>query len=548
MTILSAGDIAIVSFNADGDDKFSFVTLTTIEAGTQVNFTDSGWQSNGGFRSNEGTLTWQANSDIAAGTVIMVNPNVGMSSHGDLTKSGSFNLSGSGDALLVYQGAASDPTFIYAATQYKDGWSDATNANTSALPTGLVEGETAIAMSHKDNLAYSGSSQGSQADLLAAISDSSLWSGDNKIEQTYLGDDFIVLDTDPTDPTDPTITLISTVQGVGEQGYAPYNGQVVTIEAIVTSFTPDKKGFYLQEEATDSDGNVQTSEGLFVYFADTNPGITAANIGDTVQVQGTIGDYQGNTQMSYVQQFTVTKDGDIADLPAPVEVQLPLPSDVDLESLENMLVTFSSASSADEGGSLVVTDTYNLGRYGQLTLTSDEVQVQFTEINTPDAGGYADYLASLKADQIILDDNSGSQNPESVYGRNGEPLSASNPLRAGDSVDSVTGVLDQFIDSRAGKHETSFRIQPTETVSFSGEARPTAESAHDQIGEAEITVASVNVLNFFTTFGRDNFTTPMGNSIQGRGADDSEEYDRQLAKLVSMFEGLDADVVGLMEI
>lgn len=552
MTTLSAGDIALVSFNADSDDQFQFVVLVDIAAGTQVNFTDNGWQDSGEFRKNEGKITWQSQEAIAAGTVVAINPTLGTTSNGSISKSGSLNISGSGDAIIAYQGEDTNPHLLFALNQDRNGWSNATDSNTTALPTGLIDGESALTLPHQDNLVYVGITSGSKTEILAAITDSTNWSGENKVVQTFSQSRFTLSDSsnpvdpvDPTDPTEPSITLISTIQGEGENGYVPYSGQVVTIEAIVTSFTPDKNGFYLQEEVTDSDGNIHTSEGMFVYFADTNPGISATNIGDTVQVQGTIGDYQGNTQMSYVQQFTVTKDGDIADVPEPIKVQLPLPNAVDLESLENMLVTFSSAN--DEG-SLVVTDTYNLGRYGQLTLTSDELQVQFTEINTPDADGYAAYLKALKNDQIILDDNSGKQNPDSLYGRGGEPLSADNPLRAGDSVESVTGVLDQFIDARAGQHETSYRIQPTEQVNFTGEARPTAELLHNQIGEAEITVASANVLNFFTTCGRDTFQTPMGNTMQGRGADNADEYSRQLDKLVSMLSGLDADVVGLMEI
>ncbi len=49
------------------------------------------------------------------------------------------------------------------------------------------------------------------------------------------------------------------------------------------------------------------------------------------------------------------------------------------------------------------------------------------------------------------------------------------------------------------------------------------------------TVASFNVLNYFTTLG-------------SRGADDAEEFDRQEAKIVAALTALDADVVGLIEI
>ena len=49
------------------------------------------------------------------------------------------------------------------------------------------------------------------------------------------------------------------------------------------------------------------------------------------------------------------------------------------------------------------------------------------------------------------------------------------------------------------------------------------------------TVASFNVLNYFTTLGR-------------RGANDQEEFDRQEAKIVARIAEIDADIVGLIEI
>jgi hypothetical protein len=54
----------------------------------------------------------------------------------------------SGDQILVDQGENNNPNFIYALNSEGSGWqSDATSSNTSALPEGLVEGESAIAAS-----------------------------------------------------------------------------------------------------------------------------------------------------------------------------------------------------------------------------------------------------------------------------------------------------------------------------------------------------------------------------------------------------------------
>ena len=173
-TTLSAGDIAIIGFNFDNPDEFAFVSFVDIETGTEINFTDNGWQAAGSFRANEGTVTWIATNDIPAGTV--VNPTLS-----------SVLFSASGDQILAYQGDASNPTFIYGLNSEGNpgAWqSDATSSNTSALPAGLVDGETAVAIDEIDNAVYTGTTSGTRAELLAAIGNSANWEGSNTSRQT----------------------------------------------------------------------------------------------------------------------------------------------------------------------------------------------------------------------------------------------------------------------------------------------------------------------------------------------------------------------------
>lgn len=145
---LGAGDIAIVGFNTDGDDDFAFMLLSDITASTSINFTDNGWTGSE-FNSNEGTVTWTAGSYLEAGTIITVNnPDGGSSppistSTGLISRSGSFNLSGSGDQIFAFEGTAD---FIYGMTTNGTGWdSNASSTNRSALPSSLTLGTTAIA-------------------------------------------------------------------------------------------------------------------------------------------------------------------------------------------------------------------------------------------------------------------------------------------------------------------------------------------------------------------------------------------------------------------
>ena len=271
----------------------------------------------------------------------------------------------------------------------------------------------------------------------------------------------------------------------------------------------------------------------------------ACPLGTTYQVNGVPGEYNGQTQLGSPNTYTVVYQGSASNLPAPVTIQLPVPDPTVWERYEGMRVKVVAAS-----GRLVVTDNYNLGRYGGLTLAGGGLQTQYTELNAPDTQGNLAWLNAARLNQIQLDDGSSRQNPGLLPGRNGQPLSASNTLRAGDSTDAVIGYLDQFDDGKGtlALHENSYRIQPTAPPMFSGDARPVAHDIPAAIRDAGIKVASVNVLNYFTTLGTANFNTPLGNAMGGRGASNAAEFKRQEDKLVAKLLGLDADVMGLMEI
>lgn len=333
---------------------------------------------------------------------------------------------------------------------------------------------------------------------------------------------------------DAAATLISAVQGSGAA--STLDGSIVTVEAIVTAIMPGLNGFYIQEEAADSDGNASTSEGVFVYGS-----AAGFAVGDLVRLTAEVDEFSGLTELKNITSSSIISSGN--PLPTATVVTLPVANMTDWEALEGMLVNVQSGT-----GNLVITDNYNLGRYGQVTLTSDTLLQQFTETDAPSIAGYTAYQASVQKDQIIIDDNQTAQNPAVHPGRGGNDLSASNTLRAGDSISSVVGVVDQYVSGGELGYETTYRIQPTIEPVFTGSARPTAGDLPVAVTGAEIKVASVNVLNYFTTLGTSSFTNPNGTSHSGRGASDATEFTRQQDKLVANLLGLDADVVALMEI
>lgn len=174
-TTLSAGDIAILQYNADGNTT-KFITFKNLEAGTTIHFTDNGWTSLGSFRSGEGIDTWVATSFVSAGQII------------ELTFT-NIVLNSNGDQLLAYQGTAGSPSFLFAINNQGSGeWQlNTRNSSNSALPTGLTNGSNAIALIETDNAMYNSVVlSGSIPEIKLAVCDNSNWTFSNRNLQVFI--------------------------------------------------------------------------------------------------------------------------------------------------------------------------------------------------------------------------------------------------------------------------------------------------------------------------------------------------------------------------
>lgn len=87
---------------------------------------------------------------------------------------------------------------------------------------------------------------------------------------------------------------IHTIQGTDD--VSPIVGQDVEVQGIITAVAPQLKGFFIQEEAKDMDGNPKTSEGLFV-FSQILPDI---EVGHIVSVRGEVQEHFGMTQIKAI--------------------------------------------------------------------------------------------------------------------------------------------------------------------------------------------------------------------------------------------------------
>jgi uncharacterized protein len=139
--------------------------------------------------------------------------------------------------------------------------------------------------------------------------------------------------------------------------------------------------------------------------------------------------------------------------------------------------------------------------------------------------------------RLLLDDGRNTQNPPTIPFLGGQ-----NTRRTGDTLPGLDGVL--AFDFGV------FRVQPTGEPNFRNEnprqPRPPG------VGARNLKVASFNVLNYFNDFDdpdnpNDNACGPFADQ-ECRGANSAAEFQRQRAKLFTALRGLDADVVGLIEV
>lgn len=329
----------------------------------------------------------------------------------------------------------------------------------------------------------------------------------------------------------PTAT-IADVQGDGAT--TPLAGTVVTVEGVITgdyrlSTTSGYRGFYLQTAASGgaTDATPGRSDGIFVFSANADPAVA---IGDLVTVTGTAGEFNGQTQITASDAANYEVVTAAAALPAPTV----LPDSVvgtAREAYEGMLVTPESA---------YLSSSHQLYNFGTLWLNVGALAVKATE--TTDAGEAAGAIgAANRANRLLVDD--------------GYSIQVSNAAHVGGQpyfdTETVVRNGDKFVSPAAGMilgwGFDDWRLQPQRPLSDAspveyGALEPTWQSLNPRTAApaetgGDITAASFNVFNYFTTFGGD-----------ARGAADEEHFAVQQSKIVSAINALDADVVGLMEI
>lgn len=347
---LSAGNIAFVGFNADGNDNIAFVALVDINPNEVIIFEDNEWNGTAWVDTNEGAFSWTATSLVTAGTIVRIDnigsgtiaASTGTAATGVTGRGGNRGIGANDETIYAYQGSAASPTFITAIAS--GGFS---SANGLLTGTGLTAGTNAIDFLTVDDdvdiAAYNGSRSG-QADFasyLPLINNPANWqtqdgTGDQSIDGTapdvpfsstefaIAGNDTAVSSIDlstyvrigrydlpePTRTTAPTNNLLAqeasavtynkdtdTLFVVGDGGRAivqvSKTGQLIDSMTLAPGSSPQGTEFY------DTEGLTYVGDGKFVLIEERDrqanlftytPGttLTRSNV-QTVKLGTTVG-------------------------------------------------------------------------------------------------------------------------------------------------------------------------------------------------------------------------------------------------------------------
>ena len=222
-------------------------------------------------------------------------------------------------------------------------------------------------------------------------------------------------------------------------------------------------------------------------------------------------------------------------LPAAIDLHLPLTSVRALETVENMRVALPQT--------LTIIDTHKLWQFGELVVSSER-QVQPTQSALPGKEALAVSRAQA-LDRLIVDDGRAGRNlppniPASDQPEQDKtvPLSASHSIRTGQELTGLLGVLHFAFGS--------YRLQPTAPFKLLTQTNPRSGHPPDVGGTFHVT--SFNVLNYFSTLQDSGKRCGPALNRGCRGADNTQEQQRQLQKLVAAIGAIDAGIVGLLEL
>ncbi|MDT9592584.1 ExeM/NucH family extracellular endonuclease [Nocardioides zeae] len=366
---------------------------------------------------------------------------------------------------------------------------------------------------------------------------------------------------EPEPPAEPVEATIAEIQGTA--AVTPLRGQPVVTRGLVTATYPTGgfNGFYIQTPGTGDEvkGPDQGSNAVFVFQGGGDKAYPA--IGEYVEVTGTADEYNGQTQVNAVDgSYTV-----VDEVVAPVKARdFALPATTDAvereaqrERYEGELVLPSET--------YTVTNNFSLNQYAEIGLAlGDTPLITPSEIARPgDTEAIAQAQAQNAARDVRLDDGASID----FLSNKDIPLpwiDVEQSVRVNSSVQITEPVIFDW-------RNNAWKFQPTERLETTADGGPatfedTRTDAPEDVG-GDLTIATFNVLNYFTTTGEDwvaggtgrecsyytdragdRVTTNRCNPNGPRGAANDVNLERQESKIVAAIDAIDAGVVSLEEI
>eukprot|EP00977_Amphora_coffeiformis_P022953 scaffold11998_cov174-Amphora_coffeaeformis.AAC.5 len=363
-------------------------------------------------------------------------------------------------------------------------------------------------------------------------------------------------------PTLPPAVEVFIHDVQGSSDTSPLEGVRVNVTAVVTADFQstdeneayDLSGFVIQEEDEDADDDPMTSEGIFVF--DGSLGVDVV-MGDLVQVTGFVSERFGQTQISADSVTVLESDQTLPELVSITLLDAPNRTvtlndndqyQPDLEAYEGMRVSFPET--------LQIIEMFQLDRFNEIKLVAGPRPFSFTQTNMPNGPeAWDEHLQALGARRITYDDGRNDQNvPIGDLDGFGPVYNTATANRMGDTVTGLQGVLT-YDWAGSGSSGSTWRVRsPMAGINtfVTANPRPTTPPPvwppESDMETRVLTFGTLNVLNFFTTIDDDSGLTSGPNGLDPRGADSTEEYERQLNKTVVAILELDADIIGLVEI
>lgn len=427
--------------------------------------------------------------------------------------------------------------------------------------TKVAEGASAPGTSNADSVSRNAAgtdSDNNAADFTKGLPTPQFTGGDATTQPSNPGGDGGDGGTDPGNPTDPTPgdkTPIDTIQGTGDA--SPLLDKTVTTTGWVTANYPEGglNGFVIQMGGTGTAARAagEASQAIFIYSRDQHP----SALDKCVVVTGKVGEFKTSTQLA---ASTIKESDnpavDCGEKPRPITDAIPTDT-AQREANEHMLFQPS--------GDYTVTNNYELSSYGSVDLVAgDKPLYQATQMVAPGPDAVA-YEENNKRQVITLDDgstrnyftNDQAKEVPLPYLSSAEGIKS---LRTGDVVHFQQPAVLSFNFDKWG-------LQPTGEITGAtgrgalpiewADSRPAEVNGPENVG-GDLSLASFNVLNYFTDLGKDEpgckaYRDRVGNPVTTdyctvRGAYTEQAFHDQQAKIVRAINTLNVSVLGLEEI